>query len=79
MNRHPVILAQLGDLLPEGPRLPETRLRADLGIPVSQYISLAAMIEEAWGIAIDRRRAPTWRTLADVCDSIADSYALEPA
>ena len=79
MNRHPRILEQLGLLLPEGPRLPDTLLRGDLGIPKMQFAELARMIEEAWRIAIDRRDLARWRTLADVCDTIADALELEPA
>lgn len=83
MNRHPVILAQLCELLPpaidRAPRRPETRLRADLGIPAMQHIALAQMIEEAWGIRIGESVAARWRTLADVCATIADALVLEPA
>lgn len=83
MNRHPVILDQLGALLPApatgGAHRPDTRLRADLRIPAMQHVALAAMIEEAWSIKLDARRVPAWRTLADVCATIADSLELEPA
>ena len=47
MNRHPVILARLGELLPppntDSLRRPETRLRADLRIPAMQHVALSAM------------------------------------
>ncbi len=79
MNRHPVILARLGELLPPGGRRPDTRLRADLRIPAMQHDALADMVDEAWDIRLDRRRLATWRTLADVAATIADSLAVEHA
>lgn len=79
MNRHPVILARLAELLPPGPRRPETRLRADLRIPAMQHVALASMIEEAWDIRLGEAQAARWRTLADVCATIADCLVLEPA
>lgn len=83
MNRHPVILARLGELLPSttsgGPYRPETTLRGDLGIPAMQHVALAAMIEEAWGIKLGESQSASWHTLADVCATIAGCLELEPA
>ena len=79
MNRRPVILARLAELLPPGGHRPETRLRADLRIPAMQHTALAAMIEEAWSIKLGEAQAARWHTLADVCATIADVLECEPA
>ena len=79
MNRHPVIIDQLGPLLPPGGRRPETRLQEDLRIPPLGNLGLAQSCNEAWGITLSQRDADSWRTLADVAASIADSLQMVAA
>lgn len=74
-NRFPTILAQLSDFLPASgrPLTGTTRLRGDLDLTPRAIGFLSAEIERAWGIAFGDSQVFAWRTLDDVCASIADS------
>lgn len=83
LNRHPLILEQLRAILPP-PKAgfehrADTRLTRDLKLGRAEREQLAGAIEEAWQIQVARSAAATWRTLADVCDSIAAQLECEAA
>jgi hypothetical protein len=71
LNRHPLILARLGELIPRAKGRPGARLREDLHMDDAEIAALAAAIEDAWHVPIDRRAADEWETLNDVTDTIA--------
>lgn len=79
LNRHPMILEQLGDLVPRFRGRPGARLREDLHLTDDELDALPSAIENCFGIAIDRRTADEWETLNDVTDTIAGALATEPA
>ena len=79
LNRHPMILDRLGELLPRARGRPGARLREDLHLDADEIAAFAGAIEDAWSIPIDRRLAAEWETLNDVGDTIAAALSTEAA
>lgn len=79
LNRHPVILDQLGELMPRFRGRPGARLREDLHMTDEELQALPGAIESAFGIPVDRRTAEEWENLNDVTDTIAAAMNTEAA
>lgn len=77
--RHPLIMKQLGEILPPGPRKPETLLGQDLGLGPTGKQNLATEVERAWSITVPDSAIATWRTIADVADTIANAVEMATA
>lgn len=71
LNRHPMLLEQLGELMPRFRGRPGARLREDLHMSDDELEALPGAIEDAFAIPIDRRQAAEWENLNDVTDTIA--------
>lgn len=82
MNSHfPTTFAQLADLM-KGEKIPltgKTRLREDLRLAPRAIELLSVEIERAWGITFGDSQVAAWKTLDDICASIAGGMELQAA